>query len=230
MRSNRPRPEGAWCQAVSCSAPTASGSRLECRPRIQVCSVFGSTTGRRAGPSHVHRACRAGHRRRVLAGREDARVWVRRTRRCSLWDMELGEGGIGGRWTLQCGSRRVGSVHTIRLPEGYPCHVAAFVPRSGFVLAFAFTGPAADDRYGDPIPAGAKARLGTARMRSALGGGPTAITPDGKFLVGPAAQGGVAFYDPATGKVARLVKIDGEFSSPVSFSADGKRGAQSRLR
>ncbi len=93
----------------------------------------------------------------------------------------------------------------------------------GLVLAFALAAVAADDRYGDPIPAGAKARLGTARMRNVIGGGPTAITPDGSFLVGPAPQGGVAFYDPATGKVARVVKIDGEFGSPVSFSADGKR-------
>jgi WD40 repeat protein len=86
---------------------------------------------------------------------------------------------------------------------------------------------AADDRYGDPIPEGAKARLGTARMRNAFGTTPSAMTPDGKFLVGGAPGGGVGYYDPATGKVVRTVKIDGAFGTPVAFSADGKRAVNS---
>ena len=81
--------------------------------------------------------------------------------------------------------------------------------------------PAADDPYGDPIPEGARARLGTNRMRITFGG-PTAITPDGKHLVG-LSQGGMAYIEPATGKVARTVRVDAQFSTLVGFSADGKR-------
>ena len=73
------------------------------------------------------------------------------------------------------------------------------------VLA-ALVAVAADDPYGDPIPEGAKARLGTARMRTFYGG-PNVITPDGKYLVGQAPAGGVIFYEPATGKAAKTVKV-----------------------
>src|SRR5688572_6154059 len=84
----------------------------------------------------------------------------------------------------------------------------------------------ADDPYGDPIPEGAKLRLGTARLRSnfgGFGGSFTAMTPDGKFLVAPAPGGGIAFVEPATGKAARTLRVEGVFGSPAAFSADGKR-------
>jgi WD40 repeat protein len=81
---------------------------------------------------------------------------------------------------------------------------------------------AADDPYGDPIPEGAKARLGTGRMRFVYGG-PTAMTPDGRFLVGQAASGDTLYYEPATGNVARAIKVQADFSTAVAFSADGTR-------
>jgi WD40 repeat protein len=98
---------------------------------------------------------------------------------------------------------------------------------SAVVLVSALAALAADDRYGDPIPEGAKARLGTARMRNAYGNAPTAATPDGKYLVASAPGGGVAYLDPTTGKAARNVRIDGAFGTPAGFSADGKRGVSS---
>ena len=84
-------------------------------------------------------------------------------------------------------------------------------------------GLAADDAYGDPIPEGAKARLGTARMRNASISVPTAITPDGKFLVAFLPTGATGYVEPATGKVARTFRVDGVFIAPTWFSADGKR-------
>jgi len=90
------------------------------------------------------------------------------------------------------------------------------------LLLPALAAPAADDPYGDPIPEGAKARLGTARLRGGYGTIATALTPDGKFLVGIAGNG-VGYFDPATGKLARTARIEGPFGSPVAFSADGKR-------
>lgn len=90
------------------------------------------------------------------------------------------------------------------------------------VVLLPFAARSADDPYGDPIPDGAKLRLGTARLRSNAGN-LSALTPDGKFLVGTSFGAGVVFVDPATGKVARTVKIDGEFGTVYGFSADGKR-------
>jgi len=92
---------------------------------------------------------------------------------------------------------------------------------TGLLALSGFAVSAADDAYGDPLPEGAKARLGTARMRSTYGG-PTALTPDGKYLAGQG-QGGISYYDPATGKVARTVRVDAQFSTLVAFSADGRR-------
>jgi WD40 repeat protein len=84
-------------------------------------------------------------------------------------------------------------------------------------------GLAADDAYGDPIPEGAKVRLGTARMRSTSIGVPTAITPDGKFLVAPLTDTGAVYIDLATGKVSRTLRAEAGAIAPAWFSADGKR-------
>jgi WD40 repeat protein len=96
-------------------------------------------------------------------------------------------------------------------------------------LLTAVAGAAADDPYGDPLPAGAKARLGTARLRAVFGNVPTAITPDGTALVGAAtSEPGTAFTDLATGKVARAVPMN---EGPTfGFSADGRRGAAAGYR
>lgn len=74
---------------------------------------------------------------------------------------------------------------------------------------------------GDPLPEGAKARLGTARMRS-TSGSPTALTPNGRFLAGPTSSGAIGFLE-LNGDVARTARIDGEFGTVVAFSADVKR-------
>jgi len=99
-------------------------------------------------------------------------------------------------------------------------------PCAVFTLALltVLTGRAADDSYGDPIPEGAKLRLGTARMRGGSVGSPTAITPDGKFLVAATSGGKFVFIEPSTGTIDHAVTIDGEYGTPFGFSADGKRG------
>jgi WD40 repeat protein len=95
------------------------------------------------------------------------------------------------------------------------------------VLLPGFAAVAADDPYGDPVPAGAKARLGTARLRNTGGANFNAVTPDGKFLVGTGFGTGLIFVDPATGKTARTVKVEGDFGTVQGLSADGKRAAGS---
>lgn len=92
-----------------------------------------------------------------------------------------------------------------------------------FLLAPALAGFAAEkDLYGDPLPEGATARLGTARMRT-HGFTTPLLTPDGKslYVAGPF---GLYRYDPATG--AKLGKVPGQsLGSIATFSGDGKRAA-----
>jgi WD40 repeat protein len=92
------------------------------------------------------------------------------------------------------------------------------------VLSAGVASLAADDPYGDPIPDGARLRLGTARLRATFTNSPNVITPDGKSLVATAASGGFNYLDPATGKVKHGLRIEGEFGNLLAFSADGKRG------
>jgi WD40 repeat protein len=89
------------------------------------------------------------------------------------------------------------------------------------LLAPALASLAADkDPYGDPLPDGAKARIGTARLRALTYSSPL-LTPDGKALY---AQSGAVLLrlNPATG--ATEGKVPGSLhGAPAALSADGKR-------
>ena len=80
-------------------------------------------------------------------------------------------------------------------------------------------GPVKFDTHGDPLPPGAIARFGTARLRH--GGEPIALTfsPDGKWLASlSATEDGIRLWDTATGKeVAR-------FTLPVTAAAFARDG------
>jgi RNA polymerase sigma factor (sigma-70 family) len=78
------------------------------------------------------------------------------------------------------------------------------------------------DRYGDPLPQGAIARLGTLRFRGVRGC--LAFAPNGKLL---AAAGGSAgsqaiLWDPATGRQVRQIGRQTTLTH-LAFSPDGKR-------
>ena len=78
------------------------------------------------------------------------------------------------------------------------------------------------DPYDDPLPAGAFARLGTARFRQDGDPHPSvAFSVDGKVLVSASGHS-VRFWDPATGKQLRLLKGHRDGVSRVCFSPDGK--------
>src|SRR5271165_961416 len=80
------------------------------------------------------------------------------------------------------------------------------------------------DRYGDPLPPGALARLGTARLRAGTTIMAVAFSPDGRSLLTVGQDDGrIILWDVATGKrlreVAQLKRLEAWFAT---FSPDGK--------
>jgi WD40 repeat protein len=83
--------------------------------------------------------------------------------------------------------------------------------------------PPRTDCFGDPLPAGAVARVGTIRWWSGPDSGrcPLAYTPDGKCLVACDDGKAVRFLDAATGMESRRIEPPGDVFS-FTLSPDGK--------
>jgi WD40 repeat protein len=77
------------------------------------------------------------------------------------------------------------------------------------------------DRYGDPLPPGAIARLGTMRFRCGYWGRSFAFSPDGKWLAMQTPVGTVYLCDGASGKPVHRLQDGGEFVF-LDFSPDGR--------
>ena len=86
-------------------------------------------------------------------------------------------------------------------------------------------GPAklsACDRYGDPLPAGAIARLGTTRLRHQGEVTALAFSPDSKMLASGGKDNLVRLWETATGKEIRQFQGHRDSIISLAFSPDGK--------
>src|SRR4051794_33199276 len=76
------------------------------------------------------------------------------------------------------------------------------------------------DSLGDPLPAGAIARLGTVRFRHGDQINAVAVSPDSKTIATGARDGTLALWDLGTGKDLAWFRVRGTVFS-VAFSPDG---------
>src|SRR5262249_24162119 len=77
------------------------------------------------------------------------------------------------------------------------------------------------DLHGDPLPPGARARLGTVRFRHTASVRGAGFSGDGKMLITEDYTGLILFWDAATGKELRRFQLPGTLTS-VGVSPDGK--------
>src|SRR5262249_53778901 len=83
------------------------------------------------------------------------------------------------------------------------------------------------DLFGDPLPDGALARMGTTRLRQGENVNQVLFTPDGKTVVSGGMDNTVRLWDVATGKLVRSLKHPVREVRPLSFARDGKTLATS---
>ena len=79
--------------------------------------------------------------------------------------------------------------------------------------------PPRTDRYGDPLPPGAIARLGTVRFRQNFRSDAGAFSADGKLLVATDGDGDIRVWEVSRGREVRRLRRPGDCAA---FAPDGK--------
>lgn len=99
---------------------------------------------------------------------------------------------------------------------------AGFCPEDLRVCVSTVERQARLDRYGDPLPFGALARLGTQRLRHAGTVNTVAFTPDGKLLISAGDDCIIRFWDTLNGR--RLLELRGHagYVSRVAVAPSGR--------
>src|SRR5207248_2914447 len=79
------------------------------------------------------------------------------------------------------------------------------------------------DRYGDPLPENAIARLGTARLRHADNIRVVAYSPDGKTLASAGSDSVIRLWHSETGRLLNELRGHRAHVLSLAFSPDSKR-------
>jgi RNA polymerase sigma factor (sigma-70 family) len=79
-----------------------------------------------------------------------------------------------------------------------------------------------NDRYGDALPEGAMARLGTVRLRHQSMVASVVFTQDGKIAIAGDGDGNIVYWDVASGREVRRLRATPGVIHALAITADGK--------
>jgi RNA polymerase sigma factor (sigma-70 family) len=163
----------------------------------------------------------------IMAGQADSALSSVRLAAGAMRAMLMTKFKVGAALLLLASMAAAGTGMLARGPQAEKQHQE----EPAIVLAKAEIGPDTPepeqrhtDRYGDPLPRGALARIGTTRWWHGMDrqGCPMEFTPDGKRLISCDREWGIQILDTATGKELYRIQTPGDPVNCFALSPDGK--------